>query len=719
MHRSVVIVRKAVSVFVLAAAAVLAVIRPGVAGPSPDVVVLFDQSGSIKKYDPKQASKAWLLTFLKTFAGSYRISLVGFDEVIHEHFTVDSGKDVDLPSLAHAVDALTTRGKVTDLEMPFWYLLNVGDPPPKLALVITDGQPEIWDPKLRYFSHNVQKDPTYADLNARFRKLKASGMGRGELYRRLGTSFQERNLEIIDVHMPALSELFGDRLIIWDLSGNSPYLRRWAKAAGAQYMSMGDVETGAPDGLMRQAMRALQHRSSAVIREALPEDHEVRADMALADAGVGGAGAGVRLGDEVSRPETAETTAVPAQSPASDTPPETVSQPSSPITTTLSGTFSTPAAGTGVSDGASALEAASSEDEDFQWNPYIVVLVPLGLIGIALYFWWRQSRPPRRGESISAPSVSQGTVRWGDLGPSPVSGSSVFRDGKVSVRAKPVSGSLSPPPREKTGVIAPPAQEPVVPVPVASEPVAPEPVVSEPDVVETKPAVPVITEGVGVAPAADLPVVVEDRDTQVPSEVLPAPTDAMSERPTEVAKSGAEIDLIGEPQAPEVPRTPRPLPPSQFPPPDEIIKKGKRLPADLSAYLLDDHVNSALSDVEKLRQQLLTGCRDAIEMDRRFSFHVAVPDGCMTVFWIAEDGTEHQGKAINISMHGILFEGAEKPVSIARVTCPRMQLTLNVMSSRIVRQEPGRIAAVLVRFENDLDDWMRWVEIVGRVDETE
>ncbi|MBF0391890.1 MAG: VWA domain-containing protein [Alphaproteobacteria bacterium] len=253
----------------------------GSAQEQPDIMILFDQSGSVGKHDPKLASKAWLLTFLETFDNPYKIEIVGFDEALYRHLAVERDTATDIKALNQAIDEIEMAGKATDLEMPFRYLLNFAKTSTKLAIIISDGEPEIWDAKLGYLSKEVQADPRYDDLNRQYRQMKDAGVSKRTRFEKLGALYHARNVELIESQLPGIANLIGDRLIIWDLSGTSYYLKTWAKAAGAQYLPMRVAAQESPVEQLQKAMTALQRQSSAIVNEALPDDHEHRAAVAL------------------------------------------------------------------------------------------------------------------------------------------------------------------------------------------------------------------------------------------------------------------------------------------------------------------------------------------------------------------------------------------------------------------------------------------------------
>jgi hypothetical protein len=91
----------------------------------------------------------------------------------------------------------------------------------------------------------------------------------------------------------------------------------------------------------------------------------------------------------------------------------------------------------------------------------------------------------------------------------------------------------------------------------------------------------------------------------------------------------------------------------------------------------------------------------------------------MNVQWTNEDGQKQETPAINISMHGVKFEAQDvKAASVTRIICPNMDVALGVKKSQIVRHDDSSAVAMLVEFDNNLDDWMRWVEIITRIDQT-
>ena len=109
-------------------------------------IILFDQSGSMGRYDPLVISKIWLQTLARTFAGAHDVALVGFDADAHAPIPLTIGPDADMGEVQERLNQIKTRGKVTDLESPFRFLAGLESlDEVDLILIISDGKPEIWD----------------------------------------------------------------------------------------------------------------------------------------------------------------------------------------------------------------------------------------------------------------------------------------------------------------------------------------------------------------------------------------------------------------------------------------------------------------------------------------------------------------------------------------------------------------------------------------------
>jgi hypothetical protein len=147
-------------------------------------------------------------------------------------------------------------------------------------------------------------------------------------------------------------------------------------------------------------------------------------------------------------------------------------------------------------------------------------------------------------------------------------------------------------------------------------------------------------------------------------------------------------------------------------------KAGPAIPLDLASQYIDAKVKNALDDAEKLRRKLLVNESGAVNVERRFSLRVSVPPGAMEVQWIGEDGDKRETPAIDISMHGVKFETYGAGIaSVTAIICPKMEVVLAVKKFEEIRRDGSRAVALLIEFDNNLDDWMRWVEIITRIDQ--
>lgn len=242
-----------------------------------DVIILFDQSASMNDYDPKLASKVWMLTFIKTFEKPYNVFLVGFDDRLHEHAKATMAISGDVDSLRDKVKSIKTRGLTTDMEVPLRYLLERNAINPiAFAVIISDGEPEIWDDKRWYLSKKIRTDLRYEELNRQYRTFKARGFTNKQLYNRLKDLYQAKNLNYINERLGELKELVGEKLVFMDISGDFKYFKNWAKAANAQHILVDAVNEENLVESLRGAIISLQKKASKILSEQLPSDHEER-----------------------------------------------------------------------------------------------------------------------------------------------------------------------------------------------------------------------------------------------------------------------------------------------------------------------------------------------------------------------------------------------------------------------------------------------------------
>ena len=244
-----------------------------------DVIILFDQSASMNDYDPKLISKVWLLTFLKTFEKPYNVLLVGFDDKLHIHEKITMQNKTDVEPLREKIKRIETHGLTTDMEAPLRYLLERYDLNPiAFAVIISDGEPEIWDEKRWYLSKKIRSDFRYEGLTKQYLSLKNQGITKKQIYNRLKDRYQAMNLSVINERLAELKEKIGKKLIFLDISGDFKFFKSWAKSANAQYILANAQNEEDPAEALRNTMIALLEKASNILSEELPPDHEERVE---------------------------------------------------------------------------------------------------------------------------------------------------------------------------------------------------------------------------------------------------------------------------------------------------------------------------------------------------------------------------------------------------------------------------------------------------------
>lgn len=104
--------------------------------------------------------------------------------------------------------------------------------------------------------------------------------------------------------------------------------------------------------------------------------------------------------------------------------------------------------------------------------------------------------------------------------------------------------------------------------------------------------------------------------------------------------------------------------------------------------------------------------------DKRFALRIPVPDGAVIVHGIDAFDQPFQSQGIDISMHGIRFYAPGKSVQrITQVEFPKHNVVLQVKRAGIHRQDDKETVVVFSEFEHDVDDWMRWIELMTRLHE--
>lgn len=201
-----------------------------------NTVILFEQSGNPNFNNSKHILKKWLSTFAQELDASKKIMFVGFGERIHLYLDAPLNTTNNLGLLYTKIDKIMPFGNISDLERSMKFLLELKEVR-DLCLVILalNGVPNLWDIN-KELSIRIRDDNRYKDLEKELSSLKSAGMSNKEIYSELFTSYQERNEKFIEDAAAQLKEILGKKVIVWDRSGESQFLRRFSKLSKATYI---------------------------------------------------------------------------------------------------------------------------------------------------------------------------------------------------------------------------------------------------------------------------------------------------------------------------------------------------------------------------------------------------------------------------------------------------------------------------------------------------
>lgn len=260
-----------------------------VAAADGDLLLLVDQSISMRIHTPMVPIRQWLFDFIKAWPGSGAVVLAGFDEQMHSSIKISREEIESGVGLRAKLTTVTMAGRVTDFEAPLQYLLSSSEPFDQ-AVIITDGEPEIWDDRYCSLSRRVLNDARYGEINDRYRALAAKGLGRVAIYRQLSARYTEKNIGLIEERLAALKSTLGVRLVFIDLYGKFNFLQRWADLASARVVVAPSPEQ-AIQGL--PASTVVHELKEEAVAETIPLHNQPAADVAPASgqpqppAGVG------------------------------------------------------------------------------------------------------------------------------------------------------------------------------------------------------------------------------------------------------------------------------------------------------------------------------------------------------------------------------------------------------------------------------------------------
>lgn len=247
-----------------------------------EVAILFDQSASMNDFDPKLVSKKWLMELASSFKKPYNVVFAGFDDRLHEHVRLTTSKEEDARLLSEKIESVITGGITTDLETPLRYLTESNDKRPlSMAVIVSDGEPEIWDEKRPFLSKQVRTDKRYEDLNEQYRLLKSEGRDPRQIYDLLHANYQARNIKLIKERLMEIREKFGSKLVFLDVSGKSEYFRAWAKEAGSEYIAISPQRDASPVERLRAALISLKQKTADIVKEPQPEGKETALEIPL------------------------------------------------------------------------------------------------------------------------------------------------------------------------------------------------------------------------------------------------------------------------------------------------------------------------------------------------------------------------------------------------------------------------------------------------------
>lgn len=111
------------------------------------------------------------------------------------------------------------------------------------------------------------------------------------------------------------------------------------------------------------------------------------------------------------------------------------------------------------------------------------------------------------------------------------------------------------------------------------------------------------------------------------------------------------------------------------------------------------------------------GGSNPLPFDRRFALRIKVPREAMIVQGVLNNGQLFQSYARDVSMHGVRFDPPKQKINkVQKLFFPKHNITLTISEFRLHRQTADHAVAVLSSFENGPGDWMKWIELITRLD---
>jgi len=237
---------------------------PALAQPPDLAVVLFDQSVSERRLEPKLAAAA--MEAVSHLAGVHALTIGGFDEEVSWYVRAERPASAPARKARDRLRRMALHERNADFEPVFRHLAETVDPARvKVAVIISHGAPQVWDQRL---SPMIKADSRYQDYNDQYRDLLGAQATKVELHDYLGPFYQERNARLTDAALPRLRQTLGPRLIVWDISGHSAALKAWSAAAEARYLPLAASGAGLPAKLKEMLAAEQRPPQVAVARPA-------------------------------------------------------------------------------------------------------------------------------------------------------------------------------------------------------------------------------------------------------------------------------------------------------------------------------------------------------------------------------------------------------------------------------------------------------------------
>lgn len=238
---------------------------PARAQPPDLAVVLFDQSVSQRRLEPRLAAEA--MEAAARLPGIRTLTVGGFDEEVTWYLRAESPSSPAARKARERLRKLAPRERNADFEPVFRHLAEAVDPARvKVAVLISHGQPQIWDQRL---SPMIKADARYQDFNDQYRDLMGAQATKAELRDYLSPFYRERNARLTDAALTRLRQVLGARLIVWDVSGRSESLKAWSASAGARLLAEPAAGPGLP-APFKTLLAAEQRQLATVAREKPP-----------------------------------------------------------------------------------------------------------------------------------------------------------------------------------------------------------------------------------------------------------------------------------------------------------------------------------------------------------------------------------------------------------------------------------------------------------------